>query len=421
MKNMLLKFMEKTGKKEEFELFLDIFHHIPKDKFAVIKISGETLENHMDVIAEDIAYLNMLEIFPVIVHGAGSTLDKKLPNTKKIDGIRVTGKEDMELIKSVFNNISKDLVDKIKEKGGSVEIAENVFECKKLEKYGYVGDVINVNTTKIKDLIMSDVTPIISPIGHDICSNDSNLDKLNINADVAAKELVKVINPNKLIIITEKGGILNDKNELIPYLNISDENDFDHITGGMLLKVKEIKDFLKSAQNCSVVITSAENLLREIFTIKGSGTFIKYHSIESTSDPDNLSKEKIKSLLEDSFGKKLCDDYFQNGIIDIIYEKNYEGIGILKKVNNIPYLDKFAVAKFRQGTGLGKSIWDHIIKKYPKLVWRSHPDNPFNLIYNKYSDGVVKKTGWFIYWNNLEDSEIISVINEVANIKKTLI
>ena len=91
MKKVILNYLEKTGKKSEFDLFLNIFKSIPKTKFAVIKISGKTLENKIDQIAEDIAYLNKLGIYPIIIHGAGSTLDRKLPQSKKIEGIRRYG------------------------------------------------------------------------------------------------------------------------------------------------------------------------------------------------------------------------------------------------------------------------------------------------------------------------------------------
>ncbi|MBI5389775.1 hypothetical protein HZB01_05355, partial [Candidatus Woesearchaeota archaeon] len=170
-----------------------------------------------------------------------------------------------------------------------------------------------------------------------------------------------------------------------------------------------------------VVITSAENLLKEIFTIKGSGTFIKYHRIKNTSDPATINKKKMKALLEDAFGKKLLDTYFEGQFKEIIYEKDYEGVAIMKEVQGIPYLDKFAVAKAYQGTGLGKSLWNEVIRSYPSLLWRAAATNPFNEVYIRYCDGMIKGTEWIVFWKNLEMDKVIPCIDEIMNREKTMI
>ena len=412
---MLMKFVEKTGRKSEFKLFFKTYHDLPNIKFAVIKVSGETLEKKMDLLAEDIAYLNKLGIYPMIVHGAGSVLNQKLPHSKKIDGIRVTSKEDMPIVKEVFDNISRELVLKIKKYGGSAQHVGGVFDCERIKKYGYVGDIKKVNVEKIKKVINKDITPIINPTG---VFEDGFL---NVNADTAAKELVKEVHPKKFIMLTETGGILDEKGDIISFINLSSKDDFKHITGGMLLKVKEILSFMKDTNGTSIVITSAEDLLKEIFTIKGSGTFIRYHVINSTKDVHSLDKSKIKKLLEDAFGKKLTSGYFNNGITDVFYEKNYEAVAILKKVNGIPYLDKLAVAKFRQGTGLSKSLWNNVVKNHKSMVWRAHAENPFNPTYMKVCDGVIKGKEWHFYWINIKEEDIIPTMNKVISKEKTLV
>lgn len=413
MKDIIFKFLKKIDK-PEFKLFLNLFSNLPKIKFAVIKISGKALEDHLELIAEDIAFLNKLDIYPIIVHGCGSTLDKRLPESEKIDGIRITKKEDMKVIQSSFKEIADSLKENIIEKGGKAEIVEDLFYCEQLEQYGFVGKIKKIKLSKIKSLIDLNITPIISPLG------DSSVGKLNINADNVAKELVKIIEPKKFIFITKTSGILNSKGKLIPFLNLSG-NVFENITGGMLLKVKEIKDFLSSGVDYEVVITNPKNLIKELFTIKGGGTYIKYHTINQTSDVNSIDKEKVKWTLEDAFDKTLVEDYFENGIKEVFYEKEYEGVAIINEINGMPYLDKFAVAKSYQGTGLGKSLWDRVIKEYPKLIWRSSADNSINTFYTKLCDGVIKNCEWNFYWKNLSNNEIMSTIDLVIKKKKTLI
>lgn len=415
MKKILLNYFEKTGKKSEFDLFRKTFQNIPKDKFAIIKISGKTLENKIDQIAEDIAYLNKLELYPTVIHGAGSILDSRLPHSKKQDGIRITEESDMDTIKEVYDDISSDLKDKINSYGGKSETAKDIFDTEAISTYGHVGKITGIKIQKIKDIINNNTTPIISPLGK---HKDTYH---NINADTAAKELVNKISPKKFLLITETGGILDENGQLTPFINLSDIDETNHITGGMLLKIQEIKELLKTTKDCAVIITSAENLLKELFTITGSGTYIKYHDIKSATTINKEQETKLKTLIETSFQKKLTDDYFEEKILELFHEKDFDGIAIIKTINKIPYLDKFTVKKEHQGTGLGKSIWNSITKKYPKIILRASPENPINNFYAKNCEGMIKKSGWNIYWNNLTDKELLPTVHAVAGKKKTMI
>ncbi|MBN2572716.1 MAG: hypothetical protein JXA68_11350 [Ignavibacteriales bacterium] len=415
MNRMLLNFLKKTGKKKEFELFLNILKIIPKNKFAVIKISGQTIENHLDLISEDIAFLNKANIFPIIVHGAGSSLDRKLKDSKKINGYRITSESDMDVIKSTFNEIADQLKNKINSAGGSAEIVCNIFECEKIVELGQVGKITNVDEDKISKVILENKTPIISPLGW------YENKYLNINADTAAKEVVKALGVKKFILLTETGGVLNENDEIISSINVSSEEDLAHITGGMLLKIKELKEFLEDERDCEIVITSAEYLLMEIFTIKGHGTFIKYFNINQTSDINSLDKNKIAEVLENSFNKKLVEDYFDDDFEEIYYQKDYEAVAIVKRVLGVPYLDKIGVIKPRQGTGMGKAIWERIVKKYPKLIWRATITNEVNSFYSKKCDGMIKRGTWYVYWIGLDEEEIFPAIEAVSKKEKTLL
>ncbi len=409
MKDMLLQLIHRIGSKSEFNLYLDLFHKIPKIEFAVIKISGQSLSKNLTVIAEDIAYLNKLDIFPVLIHGAGTELDKAFSNSRKINGIRITRKEDINKVISIFNDLNEELTQRINELGGSADKCGPVFNCQQLLQYGLVGQIKQVNRRQIEELVNRKVTPVISPLG----MNDGQY--LNINADTAAKELVRAIQPRKLIMLTETGGILDRNGAVISFINVSFKEKLKGISGGMALKVQEISEFLKDGLDCSVVITSPRNLLKEIFTIRGGGTFIKYHHILSTTHIESLNKQRIIELLEDAFDKNLQGNYINREISEVIYQKDYEGIAIITHIDNIPYLDKFAVAKFRQGTGLGKSLWTKVIEKYPRLIWRAKPRNPLNIFYMKNCHGLIKDPRWYVYWRNLKRKEILSRVAAVIN------
>ncbi len=415
MRNFVFDFIRKIGKEEEFRLFLDSFKQLPSYKFAVIKISGQTIENNLDIIAQDIAFLNKLEIFPIIIHGAGSALDKKLKNTYKVNGYRYTKREDIPVIKKIFSDIANSLSNKIIEMGGNATVVDNVFYCKRIEQLGYVGNIQKIDKNKIIEAVESDKTVIISPIG----SDGKNL--LNINADTAAKAIVKELGVKKFILLTETGGVLDTAGNIISFINISDIDEMSFISGGMKLKLYEIRDFLKENPFCEVVITSADKILQEIFTIKGSGTFIKFYRIFSTRHIKEVGVDIAKQVLENSFNKELVHDYLKSDFKEIFYHEEKDGIAIIKEVDGVPYLDKIAVRREKQGTGLGKSLWDAVIKKYNTLTWRSAIDNIFNKFYFKNCDGMIKKNNWIVYWKNLPDEKILDIVNKISSIKKTLI
>jgi acetylglutamate synthase len=108
----------------------------------------------------------------------------------------------------------------------------------------------------------------------------------------------------------------------------------------------------------------------------------------------------------------LKDCYFAD-VDDVIYEKDFEGVAIMKAVGDIPYLDKFAVTQIRQGTGLGQSIWDEMKKYYPKFAWRASLNNPVNCFYMKNCTGMMRRDSWNVYWNNLSDSEIMPAVQAI--------
>lgn len=411
MKDTITKFIHKIGKEHEFRIFLDMIHNTPR--YALLKLSGQSIDDHLDHIAENIAFLNQLEIYPVIVHGAGSTLDERLPASKKIDGLRVTGEDDMHVIKGVFDSISSDLEEKVNSYGGSACRVSDVFSCSQLEMYGLVGSIEDVDLKSIMHIIDKGMTPIISPIGAGGGSY------LNINADTAAKELVKAIRPKKWVLVTEAGGVLDEDGVIVPVLNTCSPEDYHCLDGGMLYKINELVDFVKSNTYCEVVITSVGNLLKEMFTIKGSGTLIKHHEIVYEDDVSRMNMPKIGSLIRSAFSKSLVQGYFSD-VDGAFFEKDYGGIALIKEIDGIPYLDKFAVAKHLQGTGLGESIWKEMIKKYPKLIWRAKTDNPCNNFYRDRCHGMRKSSGWNFYYINLSDDEVIPCYEKVISKKETL-
>ena len=99
--------------------------------------------------------------------------------------------------------------------------------------------------------------PVIAPIGAD----DTEI--LNINADIASVELVKAMNPYKVIFLSEIGGIFNQSNKLIETINLVLEYDDlmqqDWLHSGMKLKLEQVKTVLDHLPKTSSVFYYTAN------------------------------------------------------------------------------------------------------------------------------------------------------------------
>jgi acetylglutamate kinase len=391
MRNLLFKFFEKVGKSQEIELFIQRFKVIPREQFAVLRVSYRVIETQMVDLAESLAFMQHMGIFPVVI------LDLKAASVSDY----VAGKR--------FAPAAVQFIDALSEFGGTGEIVTHAVDATSPRPSNWTFDL-----DRLKEVLDQDALPIISPFA------TRNRRRIFINAEELSHLLIQELNPIKYILITEDGGILDKSDQILPFLNLSQRKEWSHVKDEMKPMLREIRVVLKKAPDCAAIFTSPQNLLKEIFTIKGSGTFVKKYVIAATSKVADLDLDRLKQLLEDAFDKHLVDDFFEEKIKMILFEKNYEGVAIIKKVRGIPYLDKIAVAKTSEGTGLGRSLWQKVFELYPKLIWRSAPSNPMASFYLRECDGCIKFAKWHVYWRNLEDHEIFPAVKKVVEIRSTM-
>jgi acetylglutamate kinase len=426
---IITDFLKIVGADREAQRYLKLFHRGDPVRFAVIKIGGAVLEQSMDMIAMDLAYLSKLDLYPVVIHGGGPQIDGELRAQGitfcKIDGQRVTAQEQLTVIHQVLNGLNTRLVSAITEyKGNAFGLMKGIFVTEKHpdQRYGEVGSVKKVNLDPIIQTLKSKKIPIIGCIG-----NDEQGQLHNINADSAAKALVLALCPRKYLLITEQGGIRDEQGTIISNLNLQDEYDdlerANILCDGMLHKVREIKDLLERLEyNLPVQITSSRGLLRELFTEKGSGTFIKRGgNIKTHAGYNGIDRARLKRLIEKSFGKILRSDYFDKPVDCIFMDHKYRGVAILRRVGNVYYLDKFCVREETQGEGIASDLWCNIDKRDMKIFWRSKPDNPINAWYFRKAAGVLKFSNWYLFWLNLDDQEIACARDHVLSQEESFI
>ena len=280
------KYIEKAGILIEAMPYINKFH----GKTVVIKYGGSAMTDSdiKNSVIGDIAFMKMVGINPVIVHGGGPEINAalKLNNIEPVfkDGLRVTDEKTMEIVEEVLSGkINKSIVSEFQKhntkavgiSGKDGLLIEAVQKRPNGNNIGYVGDITNVNTKIVKSLIENDFIPVISPVG-----SDKDANTYNINADIAAVELAIALKAPKLVFLTDIEGVrknAEDENSLISKLTPKAANiliETGAITGGMIPKVqcciKAIKEGVESVHIINGKIL--HSILLEIYTKDGIGT-----------------------------------------------------------------------------------------------------------------------------------------------------
>jgi acetylglutamate kinase len=387
---------------QEARHYLRRYHSKDELNFAVVKVGGGTLAEELDTLAESLALLANLGLNPIVIHGAGVQLDQGLQQagieTIKKDGIRVTDEDCMKVVRPIMYQVNQQLVNALEQQGVRASgVVHGVFECDYLnqDEFGLVGEVDKIHLTPIRQALQTGAIPVLSCLGE-----TSSGQVVNINADVATRELVWQIHPHKIIFVTPTGGILDGDNEIISAIQLN--NDFAHMMAqgwlhsGMKLKLQQIMEMLQPMDiNHSVSITSSKNLARELFTHKGAGTFINMG--EQIAEYDQLSQELANQLVqvfENAFGHTFKPGFLQQLAVKKIYlaESGRAAALVTEGFNGHAYLHKFAVTQAAQGEGLAASLWQQIKSNHPQLVWRSRTNNDINAWYFKQADASIKSS-----------------------------
>jgi len=411
VRDTIVRLLSNIGSAKEIQQYLKRFSQRDASRFAVVKVGGAILRDDLDALVSSLGFLQQVGLTPIVIHGAGPQLDAELAAAKlrkrTVDGLRVTGKPVLKVVRRVCLQENLRLVEALQVQGiRAVSLNSGVLEAKLLDmkKYGYVGQVAHVHTEALFSAIQSGSIPVISSLGE---TEDGQI--VNINADWAANALVKKLQPYKIIFLTSTGGLLDGNQRIIDSINLSTDYagllQQPWLHSGMRLKIEQIAELLEALpSDSSVSITKPSELAKELFTHRGSGTLVrKGKRICRTGSWQGLDKPKLRKLLESSFGKKLQASYFkENPPSAIYYSEDYRAALVLLEVHGAAYLDKFAVADDAQGEGLGTAAWSVMRQQHPKLFWRSRRNNPVNAFYQQVCDGCIKTGHWTVFWYGLE-------------------
>lgn len=264
-----------------------------RGKTMVIKYGGSAMDDPqlVESVLRDIVFLENVGINPVIVHGGGKAISRRMQEeglkARFVGGLRVTDQESIALVEETLNgSINPRIVEKIKSHGGRAQSfrGQDLIRAEKKppvevegkqEDLGFVGNVTGCRVLKLIDCLREESVPVISPLGQD--SEDRIL---NVNADTAAAEIGVGLEAFKIIYLSDVNGVLRnaeDPSTRIPTVSRSDISDLTEqgiLSGGMLPKMESCLKALTQGVGKVHLIDGRipHALLLELFTDAGIGT-----------------------------------------------------------------------------------------------------------------------------------------------------
>ncbi|KAF9427441.1 hypothetical protein BGZ94_004883 [Podila epigama] len=438
-KETITKLLYNIGSRKEVEQYLRHFSSVESQKFAVIKVGGAVLTDELDTLASAITFLNRVGLYPIVLHGAGPQLNNLLEKAGVVpdyhDGIRITDEKTLEIARKVFMAENLKLVEALEKMGTRARpLPGGVFSAEYLDKdkYGFVGKITGVNKEVIEASIRAGALPILTSLAETPAGQI-----LNVNADVAAGELARVLEPLKIVYLNEKNGLYNgDTGKKIDVINLDEEYadllKQPWVKYGTKLKIKEIKELLDHLpRSSSVAIISAGHLHKELFTHSGAGTLIRRgFKLFHHNSLDQLDKDRIRKIMEKE------DPDVKSGLTSVssyLHElensqKGFKAYGdepyeVLVVVKNddesgsgIPKLDKFIATKSAVLNNVTDNVWALLSKDYPTLTWVvDESDGNKGWHFDK-AEGSFTKNGKTLFWKGLNDVGAIEAV--VSNFLK---
>ncbi|PLN86141.1 protein arg-6, mitochondrial precursor [Aspergillus taichungensis] len=436
-RSTVVQLLSNIGSKREVQQYLSHFTSVSSQQFAVIKVGGAIITEHLETLSSALAFLNGVGLYPIVVHGAGPQLNRMLEDAgvepEFEDGIRVTDGKTLALARKLFLEENLKLIEELERMGVRARpVTAGVFSADYLDKqkYNLVGKINGVNKKPIESAISAGCLPILTSMAE---TPDGQV--LNVNADVAAGELARALQPLKIVYLAEKGGLFNgDTGEKISAINLDEE--YDHlmqqwwVRHGTRLKIKEMKDLLDDLpRTSSVAIIHPADLQKELFTDSGAGTLIrrgnKVHTKTSLAEFEDL--EKLKEVLvrdREGLDARATVDRYVEGLKErdfkVYYDEPMEALAVVlppqkDATTPLAHLATFTITKSGWLTNVADNVFASIKKDFPKLVWTVKEDDENLTWFFDKADGSLSRDGEVLFWYGIENGEEVKQLVQEFN------
>jgi acetylglutamate kinase len=282
--------LAKAGVLAEALPWLQRFH----GKIIVVKYGGNAMidEELKQAFAQDMVFLRLAGIQPVVVHGGGpqiSAMLKRLGLPGEFrGGLRVTTPETIDVVRMVLvGQVGRELVGLINQHGpyavGLSGEDAGLFTAEKRTALvdgepvdiGLVGDVVEVNPDAVLDIVAAGRIPVVAGV-----APDTEGTVYNINADSAAAALASALGAAKLVVLTDVEGLYSnypDPDSLISSLTADElEPMLPALEAGMAPKMEACLRAVRGGVPAAHVIDGRvpHSVLLEVFTSEGVGTMV---------------------------------------------------------------------------------------------------------------------------------------------------
>ncbi|KAF4595376.1 arg-6 protein [Ophiocordyceps camponoti-floridani] len=428
-REIVTQMISNIGSKREVQQYLKLFTSVSSQKFAVIKVGGAILTHHLGELCRSLLLLYKLGLYPIIVHGAGPQLNQLLEEAgvepQFEEGIRVTDAKTLVVARKLFLDENLRLLERLDDLGiqtrslGGVLIADYLDK----EKWQNVGKITRVNKAAIEQSIAAGYIPVLTSLAE---TEDGQL--LNVNADVAAAELARALEPLKVVYLSEKGGLLDGDKNKISQINLDEE--YGHLMSqpwcqyGTRLKIRQSKELLDTLpRTSSVAIIHPSNLLKELFTDSGAGTLIRrgFKIQKATSLADFGDAARLKAtLIRDREGfdaEATVDrwvDFLAENPFTAYYDESMQCLAIVMPHGNgraMSTLATLTITKPGWLTNIAENVFAAIKKDYPSLVWTVNEDDENLTWFFDKADGSYKINGSVLFYYGCDvQSEALSPV-----------
>ncbi|CAE7157975.1 unnamed protein product, partial [Rhizoctonia solani] len=435
-RDTITRLLYSIGTKREVERYLRIFsassNPAAPAKFAVLKVGGAVLEK-IDELALSLSFLSRVGLYPVVLHGAGPQLNDILENEgvvpDYIDGIRITDAKTLTVARRVFLEENMKLVNALEKLGTRARpLTSGIFTADYLDKpkYGLVGKITRVDKRPIEAAIRAGALPILTSLAE---SPEGQI--LNVNADIAAGELAKELEPLKIVYLNEKGGLFHGvTGEKLDVINLDEASiEYDELMKqpwvkfGTKLKIREIKELLDHLpRSSSVAIISPDFLQKELFTDSGAGTLIrrgyklfKAHSIEE------IGADRLRQVIHDRDPDILVGLQSVAGVLSDLKKAPYTIYGdepfdcvaiVQHPEGETPVMTKLLPSKNGILNNITDNVFNSIRKDHKRLFWTARADDDNRAWHFERADGSFTRQGRSLFWYGVQD------VKEVERIVK---
>jgi hypothetical protein len=368
--DVVLRFLESTGRPSEARLYIDLFHARPREQFAAIAIDANVMADAADAVVQDLKFLAALDLYPTVVLGIFQPADAA------------------EHSRTLLRHLEAEQVRAEEWSAATPGLPGRLTTC--------------VNRGAIPVVVFEP-------------PENGRPDNRVIRLQRLGRILIE-LQARKLIFLHRPGG-LRQGGVLVPIVNLT--TDIPALLASREISRKEALILEHASWLCAeaaplpitVAITSPLNLLRELFTVKGAGTLLRRGArIARYEAWDGVDVPRVRELLASSFGRAPSDAFFARTPSRVYLEEGYRGCAILSDAPLGAYLTKFAVSAEAQGEGIARDLWEALMADTPVVFWRARRTNPISEWYVKLCDGLVRLPDWTVYWKGLDLDSIPAAI-----------